>query len=328
MEAMIEFSSLQKQFNTYVEESTFQSSPKELYDPVNYILSIGGKRLRPILLLMAYNLFEEKVDNVLPAAMAIEVFHNFSLIHDDIMDEADLRRGNPAVHIKYGTNDAILSGDVMLIYAYKFLSQIKGTKHLSKIYEVFNDNAIKVCEGQQMDVNFESRNDVSILEYIKMIEYKTSVLIGVAMQIAALAANQEIEQANKLYDFGRYMGIAFQIQDDLLDTFGDPKKFGKKVGGDILQNKKTFLYLKTRDKANEADLKILNEWYGSPTIDEAQKINVIKNLFEKYEVNAMAKALMNDYKEKAFQCLEKLNINRTKKEYLRKFSLNLIEREF
>jgi len=325
---MIPFLDLQEQFDKYVETNVFNNQPSELYAPVNYILSLGGKRLRPILLLMAYNLFEEKVENALPAAMAIEVFHNFSLIHDDIMDEAELRRGQQAVHKKFNTNDAILSGDVMLIYAYKYLSQIKETQYLPEIYNAFNDNAIKVCEGQQMDVNFETRDDVSISEYIKMIEYKTSVLIGVAMQIAALAANQHKIAAQHLYDFGRNMGIAFQIQDDILDAFGDPEKVGKKIGGDIIQNKKTFLYLKTLEKANQEDVTTLTIWFSKKQENESAKVKAVKALFDKYDIKKMALAMMNEYKERAFHCLDQLEINSAKKEYIKKFSLNLVEREY
>ena len=325
---MIAFSNLQDQFNQYVETHLFENEPAELYAPINYILSLGGKRLRPILLLMAYNLFEEEVENVLPAAMAIEVFHNFSLIHDDIMDEAELRRGKQAVHLKFNINDAILSGDVMLIYAYKYLSQIKGTKFLPEIYSAFNENAIKVCEGQQMDVNFETRDDVLISEYIKMIEYKTSVLIGVAMQIAAFAANQDKEAAQHLYDFGRYMGIAFQIQDDMLDAFGNAEKVGKKIGGDIIQNKKTFLFLKTLEKADEQDAQALIAWFSKKHENELAKVDAVKALFNKYEIKEMALSVMSDYKQKAFDCLDQLKINSSKKEYIKKFSLNLIEREY
>ena len=325
---MIDFANLQEEFQLYIQDNIFKQEPLELYAPVNYILSLGGKRIRPLLLLISYQLFEEDFEKALPAAMSIEIFHNFSLVHDDIMDAADLRRGQVAVHKKYGLNDAILSGDVMLIYAYQFLAKTENQYLLPRMIQLFNENAIKVCEGQQMDVNFETREDVSIMEYLTMIEYKTAVLLGLAMQLGAVIAGRGEDDQKHLYDFARYLGIAFQLQDDILDTYGDPVKFGKKVGGDIIQNKKTFLYLKTRERADEKDLSLLLELYAENELMDSEKVEQVKELYNKYNVREMAIVLMNDYKDKAFSCLDLVKANRTKKDALKKYAQQIIDREF
>ena len=247
---MRSLSQLQELFQKYISDNQFSDTPTELYDPVNYILSLGGKRLRPILLLMAYNLFKTDVEKALPAAFSVEVFHNFSLMHDDIMDKAPLRRGKPAVHIKYNESTGILSGDVMLIYAFKYLMKLEDQNSLLEIIKLFNQIAIDVCEGQQFDMNFENRTEVTIDEYINMIGLKTAALLAGAMKMGALIAGASDKDAQLLYDFGKNVGIAFQLQDDILDTFGDPEKFGKKVGGDIAQNKKTYLALRAMELAN------------------------------------------------------------------------------
>ena len=225
---MQSLSAYQSVFQKYLTENNFSYEPQELYDPVNYILGIGGKRLRPLLALMGCELFSTNVNRALPVAMAVEVFHNFTLLHDDIMDDAPLRRGKPTVHVKYNISTGILSGDVMLILAYEFLKNTEGSAAMThKLWTIFNKMAKEVCEGQQMDMNFENRNDVTLTEYIRMIELKTSVLIAAAFEMGALAGGASLKQALPLYEFGRNVGLAFQIQDDILDTFGDPDTFGK-----------------------------------------------------------------------------------------------------
>ena len=229
-EAMNQFESLSAAFSDYLLENRFLKEPLNLYEPIDYILQIGGKRVRPVLVLMAARLFDNHYQKALPAALAVEVFHNFTLVNDDIMDDAPIRRGQPAVHTKYNLNTGILSGDVMLILVYKLLMQIDKGTALPEILRVFNDTAILVCEGQQYDMDFEKRSDVSIPEYITMIEYKTAVLMAVALKIGAIIGGANNEDAQNLYEFGRLAGIAFQLQDDLLDTYGNPEKFGKKPG--------------------------------------------------------------------------------------------------
>jgi len=317
---------LQELFLKYLKNELFDQSPKELYEPVNYILQLGGKRLRPVLLLMGANLFSEKVDHALPAALSIEIFHNFSLVHDDIMDEAPLRRGKPTVHIKYGQNAGILSGDVMLILTYQYLNQLPDPKQLPTILGIFNQLAIEVCEGQQYDMNFETQDFVEINAYLKMIELKTAVLIAGGLKMGALIGGAKIEDANELYEFGRNIGIAFQLQDDILDTFGDPKKFGKKVGGDITQNKKTILLLKSIEQAKDQDQVDLKEALALSN-NSAQKIEKVTAIYNKLKVKEQANELMESYLEKAFIHLDRVKVENSRKLFLKNLANQLMMRE-
>ncbi len=317
---------LQELFLKYLKNELFDQSPRELYEPVNYILQLGGKRLRPVLLLMGANLFSEEIDHALPAALAIEIFHNFSLVHDDIMDEAPLRRGQPTVHIKYGQNAGILSGDAMLILTYQYLNQLKNPTQLPTILQIFNQLAIEVCEGQQYDMNFETEESVEIAAYLKMIELKTSVLIAGGLKIGALIGGANEKDANDLYEFGRHIGIAFQLQDDILDTFGDPEKFGKKVGGDIAQNKKTFLLLKSLEQARDQDRVDLLEAL-SDAADPNQKIEQVTSIYRKLKVQEQASELMEDYLKKAFIYLDRVQVEDARKVYLRNLANQLMMRE-
>ncbi|MDZ7881168.1 MAG: polyprenyl synthetase family protein [Saprospiraceae bacterium] len=311
-------------FQNYLTENDFSYEPKELYEPVNYILGIGGKRLRPLLALMGCELFSKNINRALPIAMAVEVFHNFTLLHDDIMDDAPLRRGKPTVHVKYNINTGILSGDVMLILAYHFLQSTEGSVTMThKLWAIFNKMAREVCDGQQMDMNFESRNDVTLSEYIKMIELKTSVLIAAAFEMGAVAGGASLKQAAPLYEFGKNVGIAFQIQDDLLDTFGDPATFGKKVGGDIVQNKKTFLVLKTFELANSAQKTALTILMATPTHDELAKITAVRTIFEALNVQQHAERAMDDYLQLAFAALDETTLSGAKKTYLKEWANEL-----
>jgi geranylgeranyl diphosphate synthase, type II len=325
---MYSIAGYQSVFQKYLNENGFINEPKELYEPVNYILSIGGKRLRPLLVLMGCELFSKDINRALSIAMAVEVFHNFTLLHDDIMDDAPLRRGKPTVHVKYNINTGILSGDVMLILAYEFLRNTEGSTAMThKLWTIFNKMAREVCEGQQIDMNFENRNDVTIEEYIRMIELKTSVLIAAAFEMGAIAGGASAKQAAPLYEFGRNVGIAFQIQDDILDTFGDPEKFGKKVGGDIIQNKKTFLVLKAFESANSTQTADLKQLMTTSTKDEVAKITAVRAIFEAVNVKEKAEETMNSYVKIAFDVLENASISQTKKDYLKAWANDLMMRQ-
>ncbi len=324
---MQSFGPLRESFEQYLREHTFQQAPGELYAPINYIMGIGGKRLRPVLALLAHQAFRSGPEGALPVAMAVEIFHNFSLVHDDIMDEAPLRRGKTTVHEKYGLNAGILSGDAMLIYAYAFLARVEQQQAIPALLRVFNKVAIEVCEGQQYDINFESRQDVTIPEYLKMIELKTAALIGGSLEMGAIAAQAPEEDVARLAAFGRQIGIAFQLQDDYLDTFGDPEKFGKKVGGDIAQNKKTFLILKAQELAQGATRARLEQYMSTNPEEEAQKIAAVTSILRELGIPGLARALKEEYQEKAFAQLEQLGAPRERKEELRELALGLMERE-
>ncbi|MEQ8703389.1 MAG: polyprenyl synthetase family protein [Phaeodactylibacter sp.] len=325
---MLEIKSLHEAFEAYRQQHTFEQPPKGLYEPVEYIMSSPGKRLRPILALMGAALFKGDLSKCLPVAMAVEIFHNFSLVHDDIMDEAPLRRGRPAVHAKYGLNTGILSGDVMLIYAYKFLAQgARAPGEVANLLQVFNEVAIEVCEGQQFDVDFESRADVTILEYINMIELKTAALIGGSLQMGSITAGADEAAQAKLRSFGRNIGIAFQLQDDILDTFGDPEKFGKRVGGDILQNKKTFLILKGLELAQGEAHDTLHLLMSTTPEDEAHKVQTVTQLLRDLDIPAWAEAQKKKYQEAAFGALGALQAPESGKQQLRALSEQLLVRE-
>ena len=315
----------QKEFLNYLEKQRFLKEPSKLYEPVDYILKLGGKRLRPVLTLIASELFGTDYKNALPAAMAIEVFHNFSLVHDDIMDDAPLRRGQPTVHEKWDTNTGILSGDVMLINSYEFLEGY-DPKVLKELFLVFNKTLIEVCEGQQYDVDFETRTDVTIPEYLKMIEYKTSVLIGAALKMGAIVAGASEANREHVYEFGRNLGIAFQLQDDYLDAFGDPETFGKQVGGDIIENKKTFLYLKALELGTEDDSNQLFELFDHSVQASENKVAAVKELFIKTGSDEATKQEIQKFTQKAFSSLEKIDASQEGILLLRALGTNLMER--
>ncbi len=318
---------LQELFERYLTQNTFEKTPAGLYEPVNYVLGLGGKRLRPAVVLMAYQLFDDSVERALPAALAIEIFHNFTLLHDDIMDQAPLRRGKPTVHEKFGINAGILSGDVMLAYAYDFLLRTEPKPKIPALLRIFSKAAIEVCEGQQMDMDFERRQDVSIPEYLKMIELKTSVLVAAALEMGALLGGAKKRDAKRLYEFGRNLGIAFQLQDDLLDTFGDPAKFGKKTGGDIAQNKKTYLYLKALEVANPSQRAQLLAFYQTGSKDETGKIEQVTKLFTQLKISALTEKIKAEFERKAMRCLEAVKASPQKKEVLNYFAATLMNRE-
>ena len=318
---------LQQQFESYLRQQQFDQPPEELYNPVNYIMQLGGKRLRPVLLLMAYQLFDSDLEKAMPAAYAVEIFHNFSLVHDDIMDEAPLRRGKPTVHKVYGINTGILSGDVMLIYAYKYLIQQATEPQTVRLLKAFNKVAVEVCEGQQMDMNFEVQRDVDIEMYLKMIELKTAALIGGSIEIGAILGGASPEDVKNLALFGRNIGIAFQLQDDILDTFGNPEKFGKKVGGDIAQNKKTFLMLKALETADAATQLQLTHYLTDGSVAEEEKIRVVTDIFRKLNIPELAASVKEHYRKKAFDHLAAVKVPAGQKAVLEQLAEQFIERE-
>ena len=309
----------------YIQDIKLDKKPAELYQPIQYILSLGGKQIRPILTLFSAEIFGIDHQKALYAATAIELFHNFSLIHDDIMDEAPLRRGQETVHQKWNTNTGILSGDAMLILAYQYFENYEPIifRELAKL---FSKTALQVCEGQQLDINFETRDDVAIDEYIQMIEYKTAVLVGAALEMGAIVAETSDKNRKDIYDFGRYLGIAFQLQDDYLDAFGDVASFGKQVGGDILENKKTFLYLKALLKGTAAQQSALKQWFATTDNNGEEKIAQVKKIFEDTKATDDIKAEIEKYTDEAIRKLEQLEIGDNYKQELKNFALDLMNR--
>ncbi|SHI85188.1 polyprenyl synthetase family protein [Aquimarina spongiae] len=318
-------SDYQRFFLEYLEQKNTTKEPKNLYEPITYILGLGGKRLRPTLVLMASEIFGRSYNEALDAALAVEVFHNFSLIHDDIMDDAPLRRGKETVHEKWDINTGILSGDAMLINAYQLFENYQGDT-FRELAMLFTKTAIEVCEGQQYDIDFETRDDVTIPEYMKMIEYKTAVLVGAALKMGAIVAGASDQCKTAIYDFGRLLGLAFQLQDDYLDAFGDPETFGKQVGGDIIENKKTFLYLKAVEFASENEEKQLRGLFSLNPEDPSEKISTVKSFFETTGARDSIRAEIEAYTQKAFAALDSLSISEDKKEMLRLFGSTLMNR--
>ncbi len=313
------------EFISYMESKIATKEPVNLYEPITYILGLGGKRLRPLLVLMATEVFGSDHKKALDAALAIEIFHNFSLVHDDIMDDAPLRRGKETVHEKWDINTGILSGDAMLINAYQLFEDYKGATFRNLI-ALFSKTAIEVCEGQQFDVDFETRDDVTLAAYLKMIEYKTAVLVATALKMGGIIADASLQDQNAIYEFGRNLGIAFQLQDDYLDAFGDPNTFGKQVGGDIIENKKTFLFLKALEIGTPLHKKELSDLYSIRPKDAADKIRTIKTIFVESGSAALSQKEIENYTHSAFTVLDQLKIPEDKKEVLRRFGEQLMRR--
>lgn len=315
-----------KEFIEHLEQKVSVKKPINLYEPIVYILALGGKRLRPVLTLMTAEIFGTDYSKAMDAALAIEIFHNFSLVHDDIMDDAPLRRGKATVHEKWDINTGILSGDAMLIMAYQLFEKY-DSKIFQDLAQLFSKTAIEVCEGQQYDVDFETRDDVTISEYLTMIEYKTAVLVGAAMKMGAIIAEVSKESQNYIYEFGKNLGIAFQLQDDYLDAFGDPKTFGKQVGGDIIENKRTFLYLKSLEFANNDEVRELEHLFSIQPKENIDKIDTVKNIFVRCGAANATKNEIKKYTENAFSILDDIDISSDKKMMLRQFGENLMQRE-
>ena len=316
-------------FNDALAALPLDRKPEGLYAPVKYVLSLGGKRIRPVLMLMAYDLYREDMANILPTALGLEMYHNYTLLHDDVMDRADMRRGKPTVHKVWDENTAILSGDAMLVLAYQLMGQARP-EHLKAVMDLFTETALEIGEGQQYDMEFEHRMDVCEEEYIEMIRLKTSVLLACALKMGALQAEAPAADADLLYRFGENMGLAFQLQDDLLDVYGDPKTFGKQIGGDILEGKKTYMLINALRCANAAQRAALEDWLATrPASPEAtqKKIAAVTDLYNQIGVRGMAETKINDYFNAAFTCLQAVNLPAERKEPLRTLALSLLGRQ-
>jgi geranylgeranyl diphosphate synthase type II len=320
---MQSFDLLQQQFDKFFNKRHFPEQPQSLYNPVQYFLELGGKRVRPVLCLMGNELFETIKDDAFVAAAAVELFHNFTLVHDDIMDKAPLRRGKPTVHALYGESTALLGGDVVLVAAYQQLNEIDSA-YSKKIIKLFNTTAMEVCEGQQLDMDFEQMDGLTLEQYINMISLKTSVLLAASLRMGAILGNAGQGNQEHLYEFGRNLGIAFQVQDDYLDAFGDPTKFGKQIGGDILSNKKTFLLIHALETANTEQKQQLNQLLQS---NPADKVEQVLAIYRACGVEEWALTLKNQYLEIAFQHLEDIAVLSSRKEPLRQLAYYLIQRD-
>ena len=323
---MKELVDYQREFKHHLASYTFSNNPKNLYQPINYILQLGGKRLRPTLTLIGAEIFGANSKSALNAALSVEVFHNFSLVHDDIMDEAPIRRGKKTVHEKWDLNTGILSGDAMLILAYKLFETYKP-ETFQALAKLFSKTALEVCEGQQYDIDFETRDDVTIEEYLKMIEYKTAVLVGASLQMGAIVAGASEADQKMIYEFGKNLGIAFQIQDDYLDTFGDEEKFGKQIGGDIIENKKTYLYLVAMKDATMEDNQQLSHLFSLSPSDPAEKINSVISLYKHYNIPEKAQEAIHHYTQAAYDVLSNLSILDEHKKLLINIGQNLLSRK-
>ncbi len=323
---MISLAEAQQLIEKKLAEISFPEEPRNLYLPVQYILSNGGKRIRPSLVILGANVFSDSVEEAINPALAIEIFHNFTLLHDDLMDNSRIRRGKDTVHIKWDPNVAILSGDAMSIMANQFVSKVNSNV-LPHVLEVFNRTAVEVCEGQMMDMEFEDRQDVQVDEYIRMIELKTSVLIAASLQIGAIVGGASPEESSELYEFGRHLGIAFQLQDDLLDSYGDVEKFGKKIGNDILTNKKTFLMISALENAGKNELKELKHWLAKEEFEPEEKIAGVKKIFNSCRIKELTLAKIHEYFEASRSELNKINVEQQRKSVLIDFSDNLMKRQ-
>ncbi|MBB6005399.1 polyprenyl synthetase family protein [Arcicella rosea] len=312
--------------NEEFSQQTYGEHPEELYEPIRYLMSLGGKRMRPLMTLMATALFTDDWQKAIKPATAVEVFHNFTLMHDDIMDKAPLRRGKPTVHAKWNDNTAILSGDVMLVQAYELLMFVEDSK-FKKALKRFNRTAAEVCEGQQLDMNFENRENVSEEEYLEMIKLKTSVLLGYALELGGIIGGGSEKSCDLLYNIGLNIGLGFQLKDDLLDVYGDPEKFGKQVGGDIISNKKTFMLIEALEKADGETKVALNKWLSLKEFDATEKVKAVTAIYDTLGIREVATVKINTYFDKAFEALESLKVDEDRKLILRTFAETLIDRE-
>ena len=319
------FTTYQNLIEKEIEKISFGEKPVELYEPLRYMMHLGGKRFRPVLVLMANELFGGKAADAISPAIGMEVFHNFTLIHDDIMDNAPMRRGKPTVHEKWGQTIAILSGDVMLVKAYSFISRLRP-EILPEALELFNETAARVCEGQQYDMNFEQKDNVSIDEYVEMIGLKTAALLAGCLKMGAIIANAPMEEADRLYDFGYLLGTAFQIQDDLLDAYGNTDTFGKNIGGDILANKKTWLTLKAKEIADTDDETVLDILYATNTISSEEKIARVMEIYHRTGVKKLTENARDSFYHQALESLDAIILPEEKKQPLKALAFELIER--
>ena len=311
--------------NQYLDTMPYDRQPLSLYEPIQYVLSLGGKRIRPTLMMLAYNLYQEDPEKILPQACALETYHNFTLLHDDLMDHADMRRGHPTVHVKWDANTAILSGDTMLLMAFKQMMQCPQ-EHLHAVLDVFTETTLEIDEGQQYDISFETRDDVREEEYIEMIRLKTSVLLACALKIGAILGGASASDAENLYKFGEHIGLAFQLQDDFLDVYGDPKVFGKAIGGDILCNKKTFMLINAFNKADETQRKELEKWVNAVNPDPQQKIAAVTTLYNHIGVNRLAEERIRYYFDESRKYLAAVQVPEECKQELRAYTDKMMRR--
>ena len=311
--------------NRYIDEMPYNRQPASLYEPIRYILSLGGKRIRPTLMMLAYNLYQEDPKSILPQACGLETYHNFTLLHDDLMDHADMRRGNPTVHVKWDANTAILSGDTMLLMAFKLMMQCPQ-EYLHAVLDVFTETTLEIDEGQQYDISFETRDDVREEEYIEMIRLKTSVLLACALKIGAILGGASASDAENLYKFGEQIGLAFQLQDDFLDVYGDPKVFGKAIGGDILCNKKTFMLINAFNKADEAQRKELEKWVNAVNPDPQQKIAAVTTLYNNIGVDRLAEERIRYYFDESRKYLAAVQVPEESKQELKAYTDKMMKR--
>ena len=323
---MLAFENILQRIKSEISQLQFTNPPKSLYEPIEYILSLGGKRIRPALTLMACNIYNNSIENAIKPALGLEVFHNFTLLHDDLMDQADKRRNRPTVHKVWNANTAILSGDAMMIYAYQLIAEAPSKK-LSEVINLFSKTALEICEGQQLDMEFETRDDVTVAEYIEMIRLKTAVLLACSLKLGAIIGGASEKDASLLYDFGIQIGLAFQLQDDLLDVYGNPETFGKNIGGDILCNKKTFLLTNAYKLANTNQLDELNRWMNSREFIASEKISAITQLYDKMGIRKLTEKKIQDFFAKGMEALESISTESSKKVILKEVANNLMFRE-
>ncbi len=314
-------------FNRYLEALPYDREPRSLYEPIRYELSLGGKRIRPSLMMMAYNLYKEDVETILPQACALETYHNHTLLHDDLMDRASVRRGQPTVHVKWDDNTAILSGDAMLLVACQRMLNC-SPELMPKVQNLFVETAIEICEGQQYDMDFETRMDVREEEYIEMIRLKTSVLLACATKMGAILAGAPEEDAENLYKFGEQMGLAFQLQDDYLDVYGDPKVFGKAIGGDILCNKKTYMLINALNRADEAQRQEMDRWLNAENPNPQEKIAALTRAYNNIGIDKLAQEKIEHYFAESRKYLDKVNVTDERKQVLVEYTNRMMHREY
>ena len=324
---MLTATEIQEKVNAYIASLPYERKPKSLYDPIEYVLAAGGKRIRPSFVLMAYNLFHDDVDRILPVATALETYHNYTLLHDDLMDKADMRRGRPTVHKKWDDNTAILSGDTMLVLAYEHLAKC-DTKYLKPALDLFTETALEVSEGQQFDMEFETRNDVAEEEYIEMIRLKTSVLLACALKMGAVVAGASDADANALYAFGEKVGLAFQLQDDYLDVYGDTKVFGKAIGGDITSNKKTYMLINAFNRANDEQRAELVRWIEATEFDRAEKVAAVTRLYNEIGIDRLAQQKIEYFFAESRKYLAKVSVAEERKAELAAYAERMMKRKY
>ena len=322
---MLNSSEILKLVNDFLAQLPYERKPKSLYEPVEYVLSIGGKRIRPVLTLMGYNLWKEDPERILMPAVGLETYHNYTLLHDDLMDNADMRRGHETVHRRWDANKAILSGDSMLVLAYQRMQQVPAEK-LPAVLNLFTETALEIGEGQEYDMTFETRNDVTENEYIEMIRLKTSVLLACTLKTGALLADAPEEDADRLYRVGEQVGLAFQLQDDLLDVYGDPKVFGKAIGGDITSNKKTYMLINAYNRANDEQRKELEHWIGAKEFNRQEKVAAVTRLYDAIGIRQLCEDKINYYFQQASQTLSEVNVPEERKAQLRQYMDELLHR--